>query len=63
MINGSFTIPEECIQSDEELTIEFKTAVFDQEGNLFHRLPESWTYIRDNNSWYFEPSEFSKTDT
>ena len=57
--NGSFSIPQICVNSKEELTIEVRSFVIDEFGKEYERLPESWTYMRDSNDWYYEPSAFT----
>jgi hypothetical protein len=57
--NGNFSIPQECVTSREELTIEIQSVVIDQFDNEYQRLPQSWTYMRDTNNWYYEPSGFT----
>jgi hypothetical protein len=56
---GHFTVPHEAVVCRETLTIEVSVSVRDLEGNEFVYLPVGWTYIRDKNQWFAEPTEFS----
>jgi hypothetical protein len=56
LINGNFTISKECIQSTEELSIEITSTIVGPDNQEYKRLPESWTFMRDSNTWYYEPS-------
>ena len=56
VINGNFPIQAECQQSREELTIEVQVIATDEHGNWQQLSPKSWTYKRDTNSWFYEPS-------
>jgi hypothetical protein len=55
---GNFTLPEKCATSKEALTIEVKVVLKDQKGNLFRYLPVAFTYMRDKNTWFYEPVSF-----
>jgi hypothetical protein len=58
MFFGHFSIPHECVDSAETLTIEVSTSFKDQNGRTYDYLPVAWTYIRDSNQWFYEPREF-----
>lgn len=58
--NGNFTLPERCMNQDKELTLEVKITVIDCDGREYKLLPKSWTYIRKENDWYFEPKLFTE---
>ena len=48
------SIPKECMNSTEELTIEIRVRIIEQDRE--HRLrPVSWTYMRKENDWSYEP--------
>jgi len=53
---GHFSIPEECTKSDESLTIEVRVVLEDLDGHIFEYLPVGWTYMRDINDWFYEPT-------
>jgi hypothetical protein len=53
---GHFSIPEECTKSDESLTIQVRVVLEDLEGHIFEYLPVGWTYMRDINDWFYEPT-------
>jgi len=56
--NGNFSVLKECEESDEELTLQVSVLVIDPDG-VEHRLsPKSWTYMRKENSWSYEPRVF-----
>jgi hypothetical protein len=55
---GHFSIPRECVNSREILTIEVSTAFENIDGKGFKYLPVAWTYMRDKNQWFYEPREF-----
>ena len=54
--NGSFTIQEECLHSNGELTIEVRVIVIDENGREQKLSPKSWTYNRNTRSWFYEPT-------
>ncbi|MCJ7559750.1 toll/interleukin-1 receptor domain-containing protein [Candidatus Bathyarchaeota archaeon] len=53
---GHFSIPKECVESDESLTIEVSVVLEDLDGHKFEYLPVGWTYMRDLNDWFYEPT-------
>jgi hypothetical protein len=58
IVNGNFTIPEECVDSTGELTIEVLVTIIDRDKE--HELrPVSWTYLRKENDWFYEPRSFT----
>lgn len=57
IVFGHFSIPRECIESDERLTIEVNIVLEDLNGQTYEYLPVGWTYMRENNKWFYEPSE------
>ena len=59
LINGNFTIQKECACSTEELTIEIRATIIDQDNREHQPLPESWTYMREKNAWFYEPRTFT----
>jgi hypothetical protein len=56
--NGNFTVPPECVDSDEELTIVIRVTIIDPFGQE-HKKVKGWTYIRGENEWFYEPKDFS----
>jgi hypothetical protein len=60
LVNGNFTVPEECAKSDEELTLEARVTVIDPDNREHRLLPKSWTYMREKVDWYYEPRLFTK---
>lgn len=58
LVNGNFSVTEECEKSSEELTLQVSVIAIDLD-NMGHRLsPKSWTYMRKENSWFYEPRVF-----
>lgn len=57
--NGSFKVPEECVKSSEELTVEVRVTAMSPGNREYRVSPKSWTYKRDENSWYYEPRAFT----
>jgi hypothetical protein len=57
--NGSFSVPEECVKSNEELSIEVRVTAIYQDNREYKLFPKSWTYKRDENIWFYEPREFT----
>jgi hypothetical protein len=66
--NGCFTLPNECVESKEDLAVELRVTVMDindiAKGELC-LLPKRWKYVRETNSWFYYPqrplSERSRT--
>lgn len=58
LVFGHFSIPQECVQSKETLTIEVRVSLEDQNGQTFEYLPVAFTYMPKINSWFFEPRSF-----
>lgn len=56
---GHFNVPKECLDSNEELTIEIRATMIDPNDKEYIQLPVSWTYVRKRNEWYFEPTAFT----
>jgi len=54
---GHFSLPQEFSKKpNESLTIEVKVAVEDLNGQKFEYLPVCWTYMKDINDWFYEPT-------
>jgi len=54
---GHFRIPQEAVDSTERLDVKATVSIFDQYGREHKLLPVGWVYMREENDWYFEPSE------
>jgi hypothetical protein len=54
---GHFTLPHECVDSQETLTLVVSTK-FARNEKEFDYLPIAWTYMRKTNSWFIEPTGF-----
>jgi hypothetical protein len=58
---GHFSLPAECMNSNERLTIEGKVTVIDIYDREHKLLPVCYTYVRPpRNYWFFEPTEFAQ---
>lgn len=61
-INGCFTVPQKCADSrEEECTLEVRAFLSDQDDpdKGEYEIVKSWTYMRKENLWFFEPKEFT----
>lgn len=58
-IFGNFTVPQQCIDSQEDLKMEVRVTVIDEYGRPHRKLPEAWTYVRPENYWFMEPRSFT----
>jgi hypothetical protein len=58
IVFGHFSIPQECATSKETLTIEVRVSLEDQNGQVLEYLPVGFTFIREKNTWFYEPREF-----
>jgi hypothetical protein len=58
VIFGNFSIPPKCATSKETLSIEVTVSIEDQQGHTFEYLPVAFTFMRDSNSWFYEPASF-----
>jgi len=60
---GHFSVPSECVNSEERLTIEARVAVIDIYARKHRLLPVCFTYERPPaNNWFFEPTEFNQLE-
>jgi hypothetical protein len=57
-IFGNFTIPAECASSQETLRIQIDMTAIDAYERAHEFLPCCYTYVRENNSWFLEPTSF-----
>lgn len=59
VVNGHFPIPNETVNSENEerLEIRVNVKILDQYEREHHLLPVGWVYMRDRNSWFYEPGE------
>jgi len=55
---GNFSVPTQCIESDEKLTIEVKVTIIDVYEREHELLPICFTYVRKDNYWFLEPTSF-----
>lgn len=56
MIFGNFNVPNQCITTNENLRIEVTVTLVGIDGTDYDLLPVSWTFMRDRNEWFFEPT-------
>jgi hypothetical protein len=57
---GNFALRKEAIESKAKLRLEVKTTVFDIHDQPHEKLPLCFTYVKDKNYWYTEPTSFSE---
>ena len=53
---GNFSVPKICAETDENLRIEVSVTLIDVDGQKHKLLPVSWTFMRDKNDWFLEPT-------
>lgn len=53
---GNFSVPAQCMESDEKLTIEVRVTVIDVYEREHALLPVCFTYVRKDNYWFLEPT-------
>jgi len=53
---GNFSVPKICAETDEDLRIEVSVTLIDVDGQKHKLLPVGWTFMRDNNDWFSEPT-------
>lgn len=58
--NGSFSVPQECVTSNEELAIEVRIKIFYLRNRVYEHLPRGYAYSRKDNAWFLEPKAFAK---
>jgi hypothetical protein len=56
IVFGNFSVPKICAETDEDLRIEVNVTLIDTDGQNYKLLPVSWTFMRDKNSWFLEPT-------
>lgn len=56
-VYGNFGIMNECLNNEERLTIEVTVRVIDIYDRSHKLLPICYSYDRENNSWFLEPTE------
>ena len=59
---GNFNAPRDCLDNSLDFKIEIKVTIIDYNNKEFSMLPVSWTYMRNKNSWFFEPKSFTNSD-
>jgi hypothetical protein len=55
---GHFTLPNECVDNNENLTLIVNTTFETASGRKIEYLPIAWTYNRKTNNWIIEPTSF-----
>jgi len=53
---GHFSVPRRAVESDKKLRVRVDVTIIDRYERKHPLLPVEWVYIREKNSWYFEPS-------
>jgi hypothetical protein len=62
IVFGHFTIPRkysDCVKASRDLKIEVRVTLIDQYGRPHRLLPQCWTYVPQDNSWFLEPRSFT----
>ncbi len=59
-VYGNFTVMEECLNSEERLTIEVSITVIDIYDKSHELLPLCYSYDKKGNSWFLEPTEYEQ---
>ncbi len=54
-VRGHFQIPSQAVKSKELLEVKIKVTYIDQDDKEYRLLPVGYVYMRDQNSWYFNP--------
>jgi hypothetical protein len=66
VFTGNFTLPKECAESKDNLTIQLDITCIDPYEREHKRLPECFTYYRGKydgdleRGWYLEPTSFAE---
>lgn len=56
LVFGNFSVPKECVESKEDLRIVVSVTLKDVNGQKHTLLPVGWTFMRDKNAWFLEPT-------
>lgn len=59
---GNFSVPKKCVDSTKDLTLEVQVTIIDQYDRPHKLYPVCYTYMRDKNSWFLEPTPFSELE-
>lgn len=57
---GNFPVKKEWVDSTERLRLEVQVTVFDIDDRPHEKLPVCYTYVRDQNYWYLEPTSHTE---
>jgi hypothetical protein len=57
--HGNYTVPEECINSSEDLWLEARLTIIDEYERPHKLLPQAWKYVRKERYWFLEPRSFT----
>jgi hypothetical protein len=58
--DGCFSVPSECVNSDEELSLSFVATIIDRDepDKCPFKIEGSYTHRRQLNDWFYEPTLF-----
>jgi len=59
---GNSALKKEAIESRAKLRLEVRATVFDIHDQPHEKLPLCFTYVKDKNYWYTEPTSFSEIE-
>jgi len=62
VFRGNFALKKEAIESKATLILEVRATVFDIHGHPHEKSPLCFTYVKDKNIWYTEPTSFSEIE-
>lgn len=57
---GNFSVPSECVDSTGDLKLEVQVMIIDMYDREHELLPVCYTYVREGNCWFTEPTSFSE---
>jgi len=53
---GHFNVPKICAETEQNLRIEVSVNLIGIDGQEYKLLPVSWTFMRNKNDWFLEPT-------
>ena len=59
-IRGNYTVPEECINSTNDIWLEARLTIIDEYERPHRMLPQAWKYYRKGRYWFLEPTSFTE---
>lgn len=56
IVFGNFNVPKRCTETDQNLRIKVSVTLIDIDRKKYKLLPVSWTFMRNENAWFLEPT-------